>query len=198
MFKGLPKGQQLRGLKRQGVVSISRVANRAVVLASVLVAFLVVAPRLPGEIERSLKQGISTAPITVVHVLVFVVMASSLSVLIGATLSTTLQSQGALGWNVLRRTRRQPKGFVVIGAYVATLVVMIVTATAVIFVNLGDFLNVPRLENPSQAFVAYGTSLADSVKLVVVGALVCAILGAILTRFFFLVKNRVRSDRGAG
>ena len=194
MFKGLPKGQQLQHLKRQGTVSISRVATRAVGLGAICVSFLVLAPRVKEDF-RLVVTGTSQASFEgSIRSLAFVVMATSLSVVLLGVLSTVLQSRGGFGWSILQKTRREPAGFHFAGACVVTVGVIAVVAAALVGLNLVDFFEVLRATNVVEALSKYEKSLGFAAKLVVVGAVVCAILAATLTRFFFLLKNRVRSE----
>jgi hypothetical protein len=77
------------------------------------------------------------------------------------------------------------------------LALVVIIAVALSITTLGDFLGLLRATNPSQAVHGYAAVLVSNVKLLVVAAVVCAILTSVLTRFFFLVKNRTRSARGA-
>lgn len=197
MFKGIPKGQQLRLLKRQGIVSISLLATRALVVATALGVFLSVAPGLIAEFERALKLGALPSPRVFIIPVVVVVLATSLGVVIAGALSTALQSRGAVGWDLLQRTRRESKGFLALLAYLVTLAVSFAVAGIVFFVCVADFVSLARATSIEQALSGYTATLSTAVKLVVVGAAVYAILAAVLTRFLFLVRNRVRSERGA-
>lgn len=197
MFKGIPKGQQLRHLKRQGIVSISSLATRAVVVATAFGVFLLVSPGLIAEFERTFRAGVLPSPRALITPVLFVALSTSLGVVIAGALATALQSRGAVGWNLLRRTRRTPTGFLVVIAYLTTLALSIVVAGVTFWVCLADFLSLPRADSAARTLSGYASSLSTALKLVVVGAVVCAILATVLTRFLFLVRNRVRSERGA-
>jgi hypothetical protein len=197
MFKGFPKEQQLRGLKRRGIVSISGLAIRSLSLGATLVALWVTLPRFLSDVERIGRENVSWKPLLGVNSPLLVVLASSIGVVLAATLSTLLQSRGALGWSLLIRTRRRKRGVELLIAYFMAVVLVVIMGAALSIITLGGFLGIPRATNLSQALQGYAAVLVLAVKLLVVAAVVCAILVSVLTRFFFLVKNRTRSARGA-
>jgi hypothetical protein len=197
MLQGLPTKQRLLALKRRGIVSVSGLAIRAVSLVVVLVGFLVTIPRAASEIERVCRQGLVWRQSNFVDSTARIIIATSLGVVIAAVLSTILQSRGALGWGLLVATRKRRQGIARVISYLSVLGGAVILAAALILANTRDFLSLLRAREVSQAANGYAFVLASNVKLVVVGAVVCAILSSALTRFFFLVKNRARSGRGA-
>lgn len=197
MFKGLPKQPQLRILKRRGIVSISGLAVRSISLVATLVALWVTVPRFTSEIERISQGNFLWRPPLLVDSSLLILIATSLGAVLAAALSTLLQSRGAFGWSLLARTRKRSRGVGLVSSYLMALALVVVITAAVTIATLGDFLGLLRATNVSQAFNGYAAVLVSNVKLLVVGVVVCAILTAVLTRFFFLVKNRTRSARGA-
>jgi hypothetical protein len=200
MFKGLPKKQQLQLLRRRGIVSISDRAIRAVSLAVVLVTLLLTVPRFMTEVERVYRGSLAwklPKPSALVDSFMIVVLVTSVGVVILGALTAASQSRGAFGWNLLRRNRTKDRGRALVASYLAALLLIGGMAGASTVAVLGYFLGLLRATTTQQAFSGYGAALVSNLKLLVVAALVCAILAAILTRFFFLVKNRARSTRGA-
>jgi hypothetical protein len=197
MFKGLPKQQQLRVLKRGGIVSISGLAVRSISLGAILVALWITLPRFISEVERVCRDNFSWKSPLFVDSSLLILVSTSLGVVLAAVLSTLLQSRGAFGWKLLTKRRRHARGVGVVSSYLIALVLVGIIATALSTLTLGDSLGLLRAINVPQAVSGYAAVLALTGKVLVVGAVVCAILGAILTRFFFLVKNRTRSARGA-
>ena len=197
MFKGLPKQQQLRVLRRRGIVSVSGLGVRAISLGATLVALWVTLPRFISEVERICRDTVSWKPPLVVDSSLLIVVATSLGFVLAAALSTLAQSRGAFGWSLLIRTRKRDRGVGLLISYLMALVLVVIIAAALAVTTLGDFLGLPRATTVSQALHGYTAVLVWNVKLLVVGAVVCAILASVLTQFFFLVKNRARSARGA-
>lgn len=197
MFKGLPTKQRLLALKRRGIVSVSGLAVRAVSLVVVLIGFLITIPRAALEVERVCRQGFLWRQPTFVDSTLRILIATSLGVVIAAVISTFLQSRGALGWSLLVATRKRGRGIARVISYLTVFGGAGILAAGLILAKTRDFLGLLRAREVSQAVSGYAVVLTSNVKLVVVGAVVCAILSSVLTRFFFLVKNRARSDRGA-
>lgn len=197
MIKGLPKEQELRGLKRRGIVSISGLAVRFISLGATLMAGWFTVPRFISEVQRTGRDYSSWKPHLLVDLSLLIVVASCLGVVLAAALLTLLQSRGAFGWSLLIRTRKRDRGVGLLISYLMVLALVVIIAVALSITTLGDFLGLLRATNPSQAVHGYAAVLVSNVKLLVVAAVVCAILTSVLTRFFFLVKNRTRSARGA-
>jgi flagellar biosynthesis protein FlhB len=197
MFKGLPTKQRLLMLKRRGVVSISGWGVRAISLGVVLVALVVTVPRAVSELERVCRQGFIWKHSLSFDSTLRILVATSLGVVVAAVLSVLLQSRGAFGWSLLSVTRKRGSGIARVTSYLAIVVFTSILSAAILAAAIPQFLGLLRAADVTQAVRGYAAALASNVKLVVVGAVVCAILSSVLTRFFFLVKNRARSSRGA-
>jgi flagellar biosynthesis protein FlhB len=196
MFKDLPSKEHLRELKRSGHFAWSDLAIRLVLVAAVTGVLLVCGNGLAemliayGE-QVGVGQEFSAGEVIKLGrgALAKVVVVTSVGVVVVGVLAALLQTRGAFGLSVFRRshkTRRRGNLFSFLCAFI-----LLATVSVVVFKGLvPQLLGAVKITDLAQYQLFYGSLLSRIGKQVVVVAVVLAILLVFVSRVRFLLAMR--------
>jgi len=196
MFKDLPSKEQLRQLKRSGRFAWSDLALR-LVLVSVVVGVLLLCGSALAKTLTAYGDGVFVGgQFSAAHAinlgrlaLAKVVILTTVGVLVVGVLAALLQTRGAFGLPVLRRsykTRQRGKSFSFLVAFLFVGAVSVVAFKDLVPQLLGAL----KITNPAHYELFYASILSRIGKQVVVVALVLAILLVFVSRVVFLLGMR--------